>query len=66
MQSVNRELYLDKIKQAFEFKFTSVPKITKSMQSAIDLLKLDKLTIIIPGDANYFLKSNIEVRGLMQ
>lgn len=51
-------------KIAFEFKYTSQPKITKSMLSAINSLNLDLLTVIIPGDANFFLHEKIQVLGL--
>lgn len=49
---------------AFEFKYTSNPKITKSMLSAMESLTLDQLTIIIPGKAQYSLTASIVVRGL--
>lgn len=50
--------------QAFEFKYTSRPKITKSMISALETLQLDHLSIIIPGDAQYKLSEQISVFGL--
>ncbi|CAL7962955.1 conserved hypothetical protein [Alphaproteobacteria bacterium] len=49
---------------AFEFKYTSNPKITKSMLSAIESLALDQLTVIIPGGAEYSLSASTIVRGL--
>lgn len=51
-------------KLAFEIKYTSTPKITKSMHQAIHDLGLEKLFIIIPGDAHYPLAENIWVYGL--
>jgi len=51
-------------KLGFEIKYTDNPKITKSMRIAIDDLKLDNLTIIIPGKENFKLEDNIEVRGI--
>jgi hypothetical protein len=48
----------------FEFKFTDSPKITKSMKIAMNDLKLDKLTLIYPGDKSFFLDKNIEATGL--
>lgn len=49
---------------AFEFKFSSTPKITKSMRTAIDILELNQLQIIIPGNAEYYLDKDIKVNGL--
>jgi predicted AAA+ superfamily ATPase len=51
-------------KLAFEFKYTSQPKITKSMIFAIETLGIEKLTVIIPGNAEYLLSSAILVKGL--
>ncbi len=45
----------------FEFKFTAMPKITKSMLIACEDLKLDMLTIIIPKGKPYKLSPTIEV-----
>ena len=47
-----------------EFKYTSTPRSSKSMHSAMQSLNLDGLTIIIPGDSHYFLQENIRVCGL--
>lgn len=51
-------------KYAFEIKYTDAPKITKSMLSAIETLKLKKLTVIYPGKLKFNLAKNIEVCGL--
>ncbi|MDF3047892.1 MAG: putative superfamily ATPase [Candidatus Midichloriaceae bacterium] len=48
----------------FEFKYSTIPKITKSMKIALTDLKLDKLTIIIPGSENFALTPQIQVSGL--
>lgn len=48
----------------FEFKYTSTPKITKSMHIAIETLKLNELNIIFPGDMRYTLSEKIYVVGL--
>ena len=48
----------------FEFKYTDLPKITKSMTIAIEDLKLDKLFIIFPGKESFSLTSNIDAVGL--
>jgi len=51
-------------KIGFEFKYTDSPKITPSMQIAINDLKLDSLTVIIPGNYNFSLSNKISVQGL--
>ncbi len=51
-------------KMGFEFKYTDAPKITSSMQIAINDLKLDSLTVIIPGNHNFPLSDKIKVLGL--
>jgi uncharacterized protein len=43
-----------------EFKRVDVPKITKSMQIAIDDLKLDALYIVYPGPHRYHLSPGVE------
>ncbi len=50
----------------YEIKFMDAPKITKSMHTAIDLLKLDHLTIVYPGRQNYPLADNIDVVPLSE
>lgn len=51
-------------KLGFEIKYTDSPKITKSMHSAIDDLKLDQMTIIIPGKDKFKLSEYVEVYGI--
>lgn len=60
------DLYIiqDNKRSAFEFKYSNTPKITKSMHAAIETLKLDYLTVIIPGKAEYFLSEQVKVYGL--
>ena len=48
----------------FEFKFADAPKLTKSMQIALTDLKLDLLTVIYPGEKEYWLTEKIKVTGL--
>lgn len=48
----------------FEFKYTDMPKITKSMTIAIEDLRLDKLFIIFPGKISFPLTTNIDAVGL--
>jgi|TARA_R110002126_G_scaffold110918_1_gene248399 predicted AAA+ superfamily ATPase len=54
----------DNVKYGFEFKYSSTPRSTKSMQSALSTLKLDYITVIIPGDSAYYLHEHIKVCGL--
>lgn len=50
--------------QAFEFKFTSSPKITRSIQAAITSLNLDRVYIVVPSDVEYPLSEQVWVKGL--
>ncbi|MDE0420667.1 MAG: ATP-binding protein [Gammaproteobacteria bacterium] len=49
---------------AFEFKYSSAPKATRSMYSALDDLGLDHLTIVCPVASTYALSSQITVTNL--
>lgn len=49
---------------AIEFKYADAPKITKSMQSAVEDLKLAHLWVVYPGSQSYRLTKNIEVLAL--
>lgn len=48
----------------FEFKYADTAKLTKSMHIACQDLKLDKLTVIYPGNLQYQLTETIHVVGL--
>ena len=48
----------------FEFKYGSSPRLTRSMTQTRDLLSLDCLTVVCPGDAVYPLGDGIQVKGL--
>ena len=50
--------------QGFEFKYSSAPKPTRSMHTALQDLGLDRITIVCPGDAAYPLTDRIRVAGL--
>ena len=52
-------------KTAFEFKYTSTPKVTRSMHSAIEDLELDDLTIVYPGNYTYQLSKTVRVTNLL-
>ena len=51
-------------KTAYEFKYTSTPRVTRSMHSALGDLNLDRITIVCPGDGAYPLAENVRVAGL--
>ena len=51
-------------KMAFEFKYSSTPKVTRSMHSARQALGLDRITIVYPGDGAYPLAEKIRVANL--
>jgi predicted AAA+ superfamily ATPase len=59
-------LFPDTKKLAFEFKYTSEPKVTKSMLQVISDLSLDQLLVIIPGSGDYQLNRQIRVVGLQK
>ncbi|MBV8660713.1 MAG: ATP-binding protein [Candidatus Dependentiae bacterium] len=48
----------------FEFKYSDSPKITKSMNIAIEDLKLDHLYIIFPGSISFMMQEKIIACGL--
>ena len=51
-------------KAAFEFKYSSAPKVTRSMHSALADLDLDRITIVYPGNDAYPLSERVRVAGL--
>ncbi len=51
-------------KIGFEFKYSDMPRMTKSMHIAIHDLKLDRLIIVHPGNQHYQPKDNVFVLGL--
>ena len=57
-------IFLKGKKVGFEFKWSDAPKLTKSIVSAFDILKLHKCFIIYPGNKSYQLTENIFVFGL--
>lgn len=48
----------------FEFKYTDVPRVTKSMHIALVDLKLDHLTVVYPGSHAFPLTEKITAQGL--
>jgi len=58
--------FKNKQRLGFEIKYMDAPKLTKSMRTSMDLLKLDHLTIVYPGRQSYPLADNIEVIPLTE
>jgi predicted AAA+ superfamily ATPase len=48
----------------YEVKYTDRPRLTRSQHLALEQLRLDQLTMVVPGDATYALEDGIDVRGL--
>ena len=48
----------------FEFKYSDIPKVTKSMHIAYEDLKLDELTVVYPGKMEFPLSKSIKAAGL--
>ena len=48
----------------FEFKYTDKPRVTASLQAAMEHLKLDHIYVISPGEHQFKLTSNITAVGL--
>lgn len=51
-------------KVAFEFKYSSTPKATRSMWAALESLGIDQITIVCPGQDTYPLAERIRVTNL--
>ena len=49
---------------AFEFKYASTPRVTRSMRVALRDLELDQISIVCPGDNAYSLAENVRVTSL--
>ncbi len=52
-------------RHGYEIKYTDRPSLTKSIQKAIELLSLDSLTIIYPGDLSFPLSEFVRAEGLL-
>lgn len=48
----------------FEFKYTDAPRMTRSLHSALEDLKLEKITIISPGDIDFLVHEKVRAIGL--
>ena len=51
-------------REGFEFKRSDHPTMTKSMHTALADLRLDRLTVVVPGTASYPLADRVRVRGI--
>ena len=51
-------------RRAFEFRYSSAPKVTRSLHSALADLEVDRIEIVYPGDATYALADRIDAVGL--
>ena len=50
----------------YEFKYSEAPKATKSMHTALEILRLDHLHVITPGNRTYSLGEKISVSTLKE
>jgi hypothetical protein len=51
-------------RRGFEVKYTDTPRITRSQRIAREVLNLDSITVVVPGDADYPLDDRVRVLGL--
>ena len=51
-------------KLGFEFKYSDAPTLSPSMKKSIEMLSLDSLTVVYPGDRKYELAENVRVSPL--
>ena len=49
-----------------EVKFQDAPRLTPSMRIALSDLRLERLTVLYPGEARYLLERRVEVVPLAQ
>ena len=51
-------------RMGYEVKYSDAPRVTTSQTQALELLGLESLKVVIPGDADYPLADKIRVAGL--
>lgn len=51
-------------RRGFEVKYTDAPRSTRSQRIAMEVLNLDSITVVVPGDADYPLDDRVGVQGL--
>lgn len=52
--------------EAFEFKYSSAPKITRSMHSVFEDLGVERITVVTPGTQSYRLSEKVWVTNLTE
>jgi len=57
-------IFQDGLRLGFEIKYTDRPRMTRSMRTAAEALKLDHLSILHPGEGAFPLAENIRAVGL--
>ena len=57
-------IFQDGLRLGFEIKYTDRPRMTRSMSTAAEALKLDHLSILHPGEGAFPLAENIRAVGL--
>ena len=58
-------LVLDGVRRVgLEFKRTSAPRMTRSMHSALNDLRLDRVLVVFPGDSRFRLHERVDAVGL--
>jgi len=53
-----------KEQEAFEFKYSSAPELTKLMQLAVNTLPIKSLTVVAPVEAEFPLSENVIVKPI--
>lgn len=64
-QNAEIDLFVDSggRRLGFEFKRTSAPRVTRSMHSVLESLRLDRLYLVVPGTDRFALHEKIEAVG---
>jgi predicted AAA+ superfamily ATPase len=53
-------------RQGFEVKYEDAPRLSGSMRAAMDILKLDSMTVVYPGSKQYPLADRIIAQPLTE
>ena len=53
-------------REGFEFKYSDAPRMTKSMHSALEDLRLDRLLVVYPGKESYRIHEKVEVVSILE
>lgn len=57
-------ILVGKKRYGFEIKYSETPQVTRSMHTALEMLKLDRLEVIYPGKETFFLADKIVAKPL--